>query len=122
MTVLIDSYAWFEYFFGSPKGKRAGEFIESGERIVVSQINLIEVYAKYLRSAKGEAEEKKRFMMNRSEIIDVTNDISLKAAKLKAEEGLSLADAIILATAQKEGVVLVTGDKHFSKFDRVKLI
>ncbi|MEW5955476.1 MAG: type II toxin-antitoxin system VapC family toxin [Candidatus Micrarchaeota archaeon] len=122
MTVLIDSYAWFEYFFGSQRGKAVEKAIESDERIVVSQINLIEVYAKYLKTAPSEAEEKIRFVQSRSEVIDVDREISLKAAKLKVGKGLGSADAIILATAQKESAVLLTGDKHFKEFNNVKMI
>lgn len=113
MTVLLDSSAWFEYFFGTEKGEKVREILASNEEIVVSQINLIEIYSKYLKNAPAEAEEKKNFLLSRSELIDVNKEISLAASKLKAEKNLALADAIIAATALKYGARIITTDQGY---------
>ncbi len=117
MTVLIDSFAWLEYFFGTNRGLKVRETILSQERVIISAVNLFEVYSKYLRFAEGEAEEKKNFMLARcSEVVDVSKGITIAAAKLKAEHGLGMADAIILATAKSSNAKILTGDKHFANF------
>ena len=45
MTVLIDSWAWIEYFKGGKHSKEAMSYIEGDEDSLVSSINLIEIYA-----------------------------------------------------------------------------
>ena len=51
MTVLVDSWAWLEYFFGSAAGEKAGKIIEDErQRKIVSKINLFEVYCKSLKN------------------------------------------------------------------------
>lgn len=44
MPVLIDSWAWIEYFKGSRKGEKAKKYIEGKERAIISAINIAEVY------------------------------------------------------------------------------
>ena len=44
MTVLIDSWAWIEYWKGGKLAEQAAEYIEGDEESVVSAINLAEVY------------------------------------------------------------------------------
>ena len=39
MTVLIDSWAWIEYFKGTEAGERARPYLQSGEEIIVSAVN-----------------------------------------------------------------------------------
>ncbi len=123
VTVLIDSFAWFEYFFGTARGKKVREILQSDERIIISSINLFEVYSRYLGFAEGEADEKKNFMLARSaEVVDASKDIAVAASKLKKAHGLAMADALILATAFAKNAKLLTGDKHFARFDNVILI
>ncbi|MFQ5406415.1 MAG: type II toxin-antitoxin system VapC family toxin [Candidatus Micrarchaeia archaeon] len=122
MTVLIDSYGWFEYFFGTKKGAKVRRLLESGERVLISQVNLFEVYTKYLKSASDEAEDKKNFLLARCELIDVDRQTTLDASKIKASHGFGLADAIILATARKHKCKIITGDKHFTKFSEAQML
>ena len=113
MKYLIDSYGWFEYFFGSKKGEAIREIIRSDDEIIISPVNIVEVYSKYLRERPGEAEEKKLFMLSRSKIIPLDTKISETASKLKVNLKLGIADSIVLATARTEKASIVTGDRHF---------
>ena len=122
MAILIDSYGWFEYFFGSKKGETVRSIVGSGERIVISQINLFEVYYRYLKNAPAEAEEKKALLLTRCELADVDKETALAAAKIKAEHHLGMADAIVFATAKKHNCRLLTGDKHFEKLPEVEFL
>ena len=44
MTVLIDSWAWVEYWKGGKDARKAAEQIEGTEEAVVSSLNVAEVY------------------------------------------------------------------------------
>jgi len=46
-------------------------------------------------------------------IVPVSSDIAQEAARLRGSLGLSLPDAIVLATALAAGAVLVTNDRRF---------
>ena len=87
MTVLIDSWAWIEYFRGSKAGERAREFIEGDEDAVVSTINLAEVYRWILRFYPEEvADEKVGAMKQRCTVIEVTERIAIESkAEAQAE-------------------------------------
>ncbi len=51
MTVLVDSWGWIEYFNGSAPGEKVRELIENPkEKVIVSAINIAEVYNSFLRT------------------------------------------------------------------------
>ncbi len=124
MTVLIDSWAWIEYFKGSKHGGEAKKLIEdSEERAIVSAINIAEVYGWILRFYDEEtAEEKKAAMRERAFVRDVDEEIAVEAAKTRHQRKWRLGDAIVYATARKEGATIVTGDPHFRDSEQVNLI
>lgn len=121
MTVLIDSWAWIEYFKGSRTGEEAKRVIEdSDERAVISAINIAEVYGWILRFYDEEtAEEKKAAMRERAFVCDVNDEIAVEAAKTRHQRKWGLGDAIVYATAKKADATIVTGDPHFRDLEQV---
>ena len=123
MTVLIDSWAWIEYFKGSKAGEKVKKYIEGKEKAIISAINIAEVYRWILRFYDEEiAKEKINVMKERCFIIPVDEEIAIMAAKIRHEEKLGLGDAIIYATAKKEGAILLTGDNDFKDKENVIFI
>lgn len=117
---MIDSWAWVEYFKGSRAGAKARAVIEDEEKAVISTINLAEVYRWVLRFyGEDAAEEKIGVMKQRCFVVDVTEEIAVKCAKIKHERGMGLGDAIILATANQEAAKVVTGDPDFKGLEGV---
>lgn len=121
MTVLIDSWAWIEYFKGSKAGEHSKKIIEdSEERAVISAINIAEVYGWILRSyGEDFAEEKKAAMKERAFVVNVDDEIAVEAAKARHLGKWGLGDAIVFATAKKEDASIVTGDPHFKGLENV---
>ncbi len=114
MTVLIDSWAWIEYFKGSRSGEKVRKYVEGGEKAVISTINIAEVYRWILRFYDEKvAKEKVEVMKERCFVIPVDEEIAIMGAKIKHEEKMGLGDAIIYATAKKENAILLTGDTDF---------
>lgn len=122
MTVLIDSSAWFEFFFGTSKGLQVKRVVNTSEEILSSPVILCEIYAKYLKNAPNEAEEKKNYLLTRCKIIPLTTDIALDAARLKTSKNLPFADSLIYATANKTEVQLLTCDNNFRGLKNVKIL
>lgn len=111
---MIDSWSWIEYWRGGPQAEKASEYIEGSHPAIVSTINLAEVYFWVLRHYDEKtAEEKKETLAKRCFLIPPDEGIAVSAAKAKRTLKLSLADSIILATAQARDAKVVTGDKDF---------
>jgi predicted nucleic acid-binding protein len=121
MNVLVDSWAWIEYFQGTVAGKKVREVIENPEqKIIVSTINIAEVYNAFLRDYdESSAETARKTIRQRSYVIDVTEEIAIASAKIKHELKWGLGDSIIYATARREGALILTGDPHFKEIKEV---
>lgn len=117
MTVLLDSWAWMEYFFGSEKGEKVRAILdEASEPILATKVNVFEVYHKILKErGKEPAERFVQFMLGRSHLDALDVDTLKLAAEEKKKYALGMADAIILATAVKHGARLFTGDPDFKR-------
>ena len=123
LTVLIDSNLWIEYLNGTPLGKKASEFIEGNERVVISAINLAEVFRHVLSKKKrADAEKAKEILLQYSFSIAVTTNIAIEAATLKVEKSMGLADAIIYATAKQENAQIITADNDFRGQENVLIL
>lgn len=122
MTVLIDSSAWFDYFLGEKEGKIVEKYLNSQEEILISTINLTEIYSRYLRSWPNQAQEKKNYLLGRCNLIEVSKEIALEAAKTRASKRLALADSLIYATAKLSKVKLITSDNDFRGLENVEIL
>jgi predicted nucleic acid-binding protein len=122
MTVLIDSSAWFDHFFGNRRGEAVRRILAGDEAIIISSINLMEIYAHYLKKSPGEADEKKIFLLARCQLVPADKEVVLEAARVKVRRGLSLADAIVWATAEKHGAKLVCCDSDFRGYKPLELL
>ena len=120
---VIDSYAWIEYFKGSEEGKRAKRYTENGN-CVTPTIVLAELSDKYHREGWKYWEEDLEFILAKTEIVDLTKEIAIRAGKTKMmmrkrHPNFGLADAIIFETAQSVNAPVLTGDEHFKGLENV---
>ena len=120
MTVLIDSWAWIEYWKGGKLAEQAAEYIEGDEESVVSAINLAEVYFWIARFYdEGTASGRLATIEKRCHVVAVERDTAIEAAKIKRKDKLGLADSLVLATARQVGGRVVTGDPDLKGFKDV---
>ncbi len=121
---MVDSWAWIEYFRGSAAGSKVRRILEeSEEEVVVSTINLAEVYLWVLKFyGKKTAKEKLAAIEQRSFVREVDRAIAIEAAQIKHERGWGLADAIVYATAVREKARILTGNPDFRGLDNVEFI
>jgi len=119
---LVDSSGWLEYF---SDGKNADFFtsaIEDTNNLIVSTINIYEVFKKVLLEKDENAALQVIAIMQQAEVKDITSQISLSAARLSYEHTLPMADSLILATARASKAVLWTQDSDFEEFSNVQYI
>jgi predicted nucleic acid-binding protein len=85
--------------------------------LVVSELNLGEVYYKCIRRAgKVPASEIiGQFRLLPVEIVPVDWDITRKASEVKADIPIAYADCFAIATALLKKAIVVTGDPEFEK-------
>jgi predicted nucleic acid-binding protein len=117
---LVDSSGWIEYF---AKGKNAHLFrpvIQNVDELIVSTINLYEVFKKIHRES-GETEALQAIaFMEQALVVEVDEAIALTAAKLSTELKIPMADSLILATARVFRATLWTQDVDFEGIPNVR--
>jgi predicted nucleic acid-binding protein len=125
VKIVIDTYAWIEFFIGSEKGCRVKELLENADEIYTPGIVLAEIARKYIREGADEktVEARLQAVASASNIAHLDVVASLEAAKCYSELASTakkarlntpnLFDAIVLGTGRSLGSKIVTGDEHF---------
>ncbi len=109
--ILIDSSGWIEYYADGPLASRYAKYIEDPKKVVIPAIVLYEVYKK-IKMEKGETVAVSiAAVMQQGKRVAMNEEIALRAADYSLEFKLAMADAVVYATAQMEGVDLVTSDQ-----------
>jgi predicted nucleic acid-binding protein len=107
---LVDSSGWLEYFADGRNAKFFAPALEDTENLIVSTINIYEVFKRVLQQRGEDAALQAVALMQQANIADVTSPIAMDAANLSAKLKLPMADSIILATARAYGATLWTQD------------
>jgi len=122
--MLLDTYAWIEFFNGTDKGKRVQALIQN-HTCYTSAISLAEI-SEWLEKEQFERSTKLATIKHTTTVLELDHSILeqagiLKAQKRKTTPGFGLIDAIILATAKTHQLAVVTGDPHFKSENIVQL-
>jgi predicted nucleic acid-binding protein len=123
--IVLDSFAWVEFFDGTPVGAHVAELIDSGQQSYSVDACLVEIARKYRRD--GVPAQRVDSFLSRiamlSHVVSIDRKIALAAAD--ADDELrkhakkaklatpGLFDALVLATARVLEARVVTGDGHF---------
>jgi predicted nucleic acid-binding protein len=119
---VVDSSGWLEYFTRGPNADLFGGPIEQTSDLVVPALCLFEVFKCIIRQrSEGEALTVAA-AMQQGQVVDLTADLALAAARLGARESLPLADSIILATAREYNATLWTQDANFEGMAGVRYV
>ena len=94
-------------------------YLSAPEKVVVPTLVQYEIARLVLRERGDQAAMEAVAATNLCQVMPVTTEITLLAARLSTEHKLPMADAIILATARDRACVLVSLDAHFEGIDGV---
>lgn len=119
---LVDSSGWLEYFADGKNAKFFAPAIEELDSLVVSSINLYEVFKKVTLEKSEHDALQAISLMQQAKVISVNSIIALQAAKLCIEKKLPMADSLIYATAIQHNAILWTQDNDFKGLKDVKFI
>lgn len=122
--MLLDIYAWIEYFLGSEKGKKVEEFLrEECSTSIVSLAEMSEWCFKNNKNFKERLEIIKRF----SKILALNEIVVFAAGKINFEHkkiirNWGMVDSLVYATAKFYDIKILTGDKHFQNLENVIML
>lgn len=116
---LVDSSGWLEYLSDSKNAKNFAEAIENTEELLVSSINIYEIYKKTLKERDENTALEIIGLMRQAKVVDVTSSIAVQAAKLSYEKNIPMADSIIYTTAIVNEAIVWTQDIDFKGLDSV---
>jgi len=118
--VILDSSCWLEYFLDGKGADHYAPTIENNGEIIVPAIVLHEVFKVVMRARNEDSALAAAGVLQQFPVISVDENIAMYSAKLGQEDGLAMADSMILATAHIHHASLWTQDADFRNLPSVK--
>lgn len=120
--ILIDSSAWIAYFTDQACAKEIENHLSKRKSLLVPSVVLYEVY-RYLKH-RLDPQEALFFVSQLQDVLVIPLDgnLALYAADISRVHKLSMADAIIYATALDHDAEVITLDNDFRELKGCKVI
>lgn len=116
---IVDTSGWIEYFFSGANASFFAVPIEDTDNLLVSVVCLYEVFKK-VNTVADEAKALQAIaQMKQGRVVDLTENIALRASLISLKYKLPMADSLIFATAIAQGACLWTQDEHFQNLPGV---
>jgi predicted nucleic acid-binding protein len=116
---LVDSSGWLEYFADAKNAKHFAPIIQDLDNLVVSTINIYEVYKKIIQQRDENSAIQAIAIMQQADILELTAEIAIEAAKISIRNKIPMADSLIIATAKSVGATIWTQDYDFKGIENV---
>ena len=119
---VVDSCGWLEYFSDGPNAGFFAPAIENTAKLLVPTLTLFEVFNRILQQ-RTEADALRAIaLIRQGQLIDLSDAVTLGAARLSFDLKLPLADSIILFSARMHDAKLWTQDAHFEGISGVSFV
>jgi toxin FitB len=119
---IIDSSGWLEYFADGPNASFFSPPLQKTADLIVPTITIYEVFKVVLRQRSESDALQSVALMQQGSVIDLTSNISIRAAKISIDYRLPMADSVILATARVYKATIWTQDSDFKGIDGVQYV
>ncbi len=117
---IVDSSGWLAYFADEPNAKHFLNPLKDTASLVVPTITVYEVFKVVLRESSDNEALQVTAAMLKGTVMDLTVRLAIAASKLSLENGLPMADSIVLATAKAYDAIIWTQDSDFKNMAGVK--
>ncbi len=117
---LVDSSGWLEYFADSVNAGNYAAAIENTHELIVSTVNIYEVFKKVLNEKDENHAMQAIALMQQAFVVEVNSQIALAAADTSLKLKLPMADSIIYSTAMYYNATVWTQDSDFLNVPNVK--
>jgi toxin FitB len=121
-VVVVDSSGWIEFFTDGPKADAYARYLKNPEKVVTPAVVIYEVYKKIKRERGEEMAKLCVAQMEKTRGVPMDQSLALRAADLRLEFSLPMADSFVLATAQALGAELITSDTDFKNIQGVRVL
>ena len=124
MTVtpcVVDTSAWIEWLADTLLGKRLAKQFPDRPQCIVPTIVQLELSKWLVRELGEDQADQVIAYTQKCVVVPLDTAIALLAADLHREYKLATADAIVYATARRQGAALLTCDAHFDGLPGVVL-
>lgn len=116
---LVDSSAWMEYFADGKNAKHFAPIIQDLKNLVVSVINVSEVYKKISRHRDENSAIQAIAVMQQAEVLEITSQVAIEGSKISIQNKIPITDSLIIASARSVGAKIWTQDYDFKGLDNV---
>lgn len=120
MKNVVDTSGWIEYFFEEKNASYYAEPIEDIKKLIVPVVCLYEVFKKIYTVADETRAFQAIAQMKQGEIVEISEEIALKAALMSVKHKLPMADSLIYATGHVKQAVIWTQDIDFKGLSGVQ--
>lgn len=117
---LVDSSGWLEYFTDGKNAKYFSPVIENTEELIVSPINIYEIFKKVLAEKNESTAIQVVGLMQQAKVIGINSTIAIQSAKFSYQFKMPMADSIIYTTARLSDALVWTQDVHLKGLEGVK--
>jgi predicted nucleic acid-binding protein len=117
---LVDSSGWLEFFID---GKNADQFkkpLDNTDNLIIPTICIYEVFKVVLRERGQDSALQAIALMKQGQVVDLSSEITTRAANISHNKNIPMADSIILATAENNQAIIWTQDIDFKDQQNVK--
>ena len=124
---VVDAWAWIEYFRGSEGGVKLKDVLEDqATDVCTCAITVAEVISKTARDGR-DVEAAYDMLLSNAQIIKIDEQIAKQAGLVHSKmrqtrKDFGIADAFILAIANKLKAKIITGDPHFEGLENIVMI
>jgi len=125
--MILDSFAWIEFFNGTEKGRKVANFLLK-EKCYTCLVSISEIIEwSFKNHFENKIEKHMFYIKNLSTIVDFNEDIVMLAGKLnykrkKNVKDWGMLDSFILSTAVLNNLKILTGDEHFKDLPDVIML
>src|SRR5260221_12256536 len=110
---VVDSSAWLEDFADGPNAAVFAKPSEATRSLVVASLSLFEVFKRVSQQRDEDEALRAIAVMEQGTVVDLHRATALDAARVSIQHRLSMADSVMLATAQRHRATLWTQDADF---------
>ena len=120
---VLDSYAILAYFQAEPGGLKVKELLKKAKaEDAVASMSLINLGEVIYNTGRKLGEDRAKeilddIMLLPIQLVEVTRDRVLAAARIKTQYPISYADAFAVSLAQELNATIVTGDPEFKQVE-----
>ncbi|MBU2803932.1 VapC toxin family PIN domain ribonuclease [Acidithiobacillus ferridurans] len=118
---VVDTSAWIEWLADTALGMRLGKQFPDRPQCIVPTIVQLELSKWLVREVGEEQADQVIAYTQKCVVVPLDTAVALLAADLHREYKLATADAIVYATARRQGATLLTCDAHFDGLPCVAL-